>query len=146
MNNDNLIDLPEWLDDFNDEEGEELYAQWREIVFLLNGIVELALDSKNEMLICAAKQVINDAYVVGVKIRSSEAGNIYILKMENAAIIRQLAQGIPSALLLLTEDSIIDQPYIQVLRSEINKFRKLYVEWISTFEKDDIVDEWGLFI
>lgn len=32
----------------------------------------------------------SDAFEVAVKIRSSESGNLYIIRMENAAIIRKM--------------------------------------------------------
>ncbi len=166
MNADNLSDLPEWDEDRFDmrgEEGEEwkpnptrdackaLYQKWREVMFLLNGIlnpVEETSDDSTEALMFAdtARMLIGDAHMVGVKIMSSEAGGLYIMRMENAAIIRQLAQGIATNLLLFTEEDTIDEQHIIVVRNEIQEFRKLFIAWVNTFEKDEFEDEWGLFV
>jgi hypothetical protein len=42
-----------------------------------------------------------------------------------------------------------DKDYIKVLRTEMEEFRKLYNDWVKSFDemdKDDYTDEWGLFI
>ena len=98
------------------------------------------------MLRDTARDLFTDAHIVGAKIMSSEAGGIYVIRMENAAIIRKLAQGIASCLLLFIEDADVDESYVQVVRNEISEFRKLFIEWVKTFEKDEFTDEWGLFV
>ncbi len=162
MNSDHFSDLPDWDDEIffldEDEEGEEwkpnptreacktLYLKWKEIVFLLKGILAPILENEEDSFEKHnAGDLIGDAYIVGAKIKSSEAGGIYVLRMENAAIIRKNAQGIASGLLLLLEEDSIDEKHIKVLRSEIDNFRQLFIEWVSTFEKDEFKDEWGLF-
>ena len=165
MNTDNLSDLPDWndADYMAGEEGEEwkpnptreackvLYKQWQQIMFLLKGIVLPIMEKPEDSIEAAmdidmARELHGDAYIVGSKIKSSEAGNIYILRMENAAIIRKLAQGIASGLLLFEMDDSADESHIRVVRDEIDKFRKLFVKWVNTFEKDEFTDEWGLFV
>lgn len=66
--------------------------------------------------------------------------------MENAAIIRQLAQGVYTNLLFLNDEPYMDEDYINIVRKEIKQFRYLFVKWVNTFTKDDVEDEWGLFI
>jgi len=167
MNTDDLSDLPDWDDELlsfdEDGEGEEwkpnltretckaMYAQWQQVMFLLKGILQPVMEQSEttieaSMEIDAARNLQGDAYIVGAKIRSSEAGNIYILRMENAAVIRQLAQGIATGLLLFTKEDVVDESYIGVVRGEIDKFRLLFIEWVRTFEKDEFSDAWGLFI
>ena len=167
MNFDNFSDLPDWDEGrfiFEDEEGDEwkpnptrnaceaLYKQWQQVMFLLKGILLPIITEKYEssieasMDIDTARCLHGDAYIVGAKIRSSEAGNMYTLRMENAAIIRQLAQGIATGLLSFVEDDSADEKYIKVVRAEIDSFRKLFVAWVDTFEKDEFKDEWGLFV
>ena len=167
MDFDNLSDLPAWDTGrfpIEEEEGEEwkpnptriackaLYEQWRQVMFLLKGILVPIITEKIEnsieaaMDIDTARSLHGDAYIVGLKIRSSEAGNIYTIRMENAAIIRQLAQGIATGLLSFMEDDSADESYIMVVRAEIDKFRGLFIKWVNTFEKDEFKDEWGLFV
>ena len=168
MNTDDLHDLPEWDETryiFEEDEAEEdewkpdltraackaLYNQWREVMFVLKGILMPIMEQEETSIeiamdIDAARQLHGDAYIVGAKIRSSEAGNIYILRMENAAVIRQLAQGIATGLLAFVEDEAVDENYIKIVRAEIDKFRMLFMAWVKTFEKDEFVDAWGLFV
>ena len=167
MNADNLSDLPEWDDDrlnfgIEEDEGEgwkpnptreackALYRQWREVMFVLKGILNpiLEMDEKEDemMLVDCARMILTDAHIVGAKIMSSEAGGIYIIRMENAAIIRQLAQSVATSLLLFVEEDTIDNQYIEVVRNEVQKFRLLFIKWVKTFEKDEFTDEWGLFV
>lgn len=166
MNFDKLSDLPDWEDDnFNDDdvEGEEwkpnptrdackaLYQQWQQVMIVLNGV----LDSMNP----AEKEdgfppdywedhkamLLGDAYQVGAKIKSSEAG-LYTIRMENASIIRKNAQFIKSAMLTMIAEEVIEEAHGYVIREEIDKFRELFKVWVSTFQKDEYEDEWGLFV
>jgi hypothetical protein len=166
MNSDKFMDLPDWDDErlksYDDSDGEgwkpnltraackALYARWQAVVFLLNGIIDPFIgkeDTDDSMLGFAARDMCTNAYIVGVKIMSSEAGNSYTLRMENAAIVRQCAQGIATGLLLFaTEASDVDGSYVTVVRAEIDQFRLLFIQWVNTFERDEFTDSWGLFI
>ena len=159
-----FTDLPDWDDqEFHSEEdeGEEwkpnptreacrtLYAKWQEVFFVLKGIMAPFLENgaeKDSMLAETAGDLIGDAHIVAVKIKSSEAAGIYVCRMENAAIIRKTAQGISSGLLLFVEDYDIDESHLLVVRNEITAFRQLFIQWINTFEKDEFTDDWGLFL
>ncbi|HMR85350.1 MAG TPA: hypothetical protein PKE30_19535, partial [Niabella sp.] len=112
MRIDKLNDLPDWEDDpfgREDQKGEEwkpnptreackaLYQKWREIVTMLNGALENDSREENDPAASFAaynkQMVLSDAFEVGAKIKSSEAGGIYVLRMENATIIRKNAQS-----------------------------------------------------
>ena len=125
--------------------------QWQQVMIVLNG----ALDS----MIVEEKEdgfppdywedhkgmLLGDAYQVAVKIKSSEAG-LYIIRMENASIIRKNAQFIKSSMLTMMSEKVIEKAHGQIIRDEIDKFRELFKIWVSTFQKDECEDEWGLFI
>ena len=66
--------------------------------------------------------------------------------MENASIIRKLAQEIVSTLLLFAEEADADQDHFEVVRNEFSAFRKMFITWVGTYEKDEFTDEWVLFI
>jgi hypothetical protein len=160
----NLNELPEWDDDdeLEDKDGEEwkpnptydackvLYKKWNEIMMMLNGALgglkELPDEDEVNFVTSRMAMILGDAYEVGAKIQSSEAGGIYIIRMENAAIIRKNAQTVRSFILTLMIEGEIDEEHGEIIRNEINQFRKLYKHWLSTFEKDEFEDEWGLFI
>ncbi|GAB3432557.1 hypothetical protein [Niabella aquatica] len=167
MRIDTLSDLPDWEDDpfgREDEEGEEwkpnptreackaLYLKWKEIVMMLNGVLETGGDKEDtedltelSYLTAHKQMLLGDAYETGAKIRSSEAGGIYVLRMENAAIIRKNAQHIASSLLLFGTEDQVDDHYVELIRTEIDQFRELFKAWVNTFEKDEYTDDWGLF-
>jgi hypothetical protein len=166
MNFDHLSDLPEWDDDeFKDEDDEgegwkpnptkdacrNLYQQWQQVMIVLNG----AFDSMNieekeggfppDYWEDHKGMILGDAYQVAVKIKSSEAG-LYIIRMENASIIRKNAQFIKSSMLTMMSESVIEEDYVKIIRNEIDKFRELFKAWVATFQKDEYEDEWGLYI
>lgn len=163
MNLDSLNDLPDWEDehfnDFGDNEGEEwkpnptreackaLYKQWQQVVTMLRAAFESGNFSEDDEMNKDWKAMtLGDAFLVGAKLRSSEAGNIYVLRMENAAIIRKNAQSVASSLLSFMVEGLIEEKYAMAIRVEIDTFRELFKHWISTFVKDEYEDEWGLFV
>ena len=85
-----------------------------------------------------------DAYEVAAKIKSSEAG-LYIIRMENAAIIRKNAQFIKISTNGFILEDLMEPQHCQIIRDEIDRFRELFRIWVSSFEKDEFEDEWGLF-
>ena len=166
MDYDKLSNLPEWDDDDfrdEDEEGEEwkpnptrdackaLYQQWQQVMIVLNGALDsMKIEEKEDGFPADywedhAGMILGDAFQVAVKIKSSEVG-LYTIRMENASIIRKNAQFIKSSMLTLMGEEVIEEAHGQVIRDEIDKFRELFKLWVSTFEKDEYEDEWGLFI
>ena len=166
MNTDHLSDLPEWDDDDfkdEDEEGEgwkpnptrdacrDLYRQWQQVMIVLNATLELmVIEEKEDGFLPDYWQdhkamLLGDAFQIAVKIKSSEAG-LYTIRMENASIIRKNAQFIKSSMLTMISEEVIEKAHGYVIREEIDKFRELFKVWVSTFQKDEYEDEWGLFI
>jgi hypothetical protein len=165
MRNDDFNELPPWEDDEFDEddEGENwkpnptkeackaMYAQWNEVMTVLRAGLESLEEAKEEGLFDKEHiedfkgSLLGDAFEVAVKIRSSESG-MYIIRMENASIIRKNAQYIKISTNGLLADGLMSAEYRQVIRNEIDTFRELFKAWVRTFEKDEFEDEWGLFI
>ncbi len=165
MDINNLSDLPDWDDEklssFNDDEGEgwkpnptrdlckKLYKQWQQVIFLLRGVLDPFAEmeeSEDDFLQVTSSEMLQDAYITALKIRTSESGSLYTMRMENASIIRQLAQGISSTLLLFLADEKIEHEHVYFIRQEIDKFRNIFIEWVASFQKDEFTDQWGLFI
>jgi len=118
MNLDRLNGLPEWDDDDEfdrlgeDSEGEgwtpnptpdackAMYKKWNEVMTMLHGALGTEDDDEGDKTDDGfyAKghkaMIFSDAFQTAAKIRSSEAGGMCILRMENAAIIRKNAQYI----------------------------------------------------
>ncbi len=165
MGFDNISGLPDWEEDAfrdDDDEGEgwkprpttdackAMYEQWKQVMIVLKGALESPGAEKgnsgdeDDFGEDYKQMILGDAYEVAVKIKSSEAG-LYMIRMENACIIRKNAQSIKSSMLMLIEEGVIEEAHGAVIREEIDHFRKLFRDWVSTFEKDEFGDEWGLF-
>lgn len=165
MKIDDLNELPEWDDhEFDDDkEGETwkpdptrdackaMYQQWNMVMTVLkasfDSLKEPGGDTmfSKEMLEDQIAMLTGDAYKVAVKIKSSETG-LYIIRMENAAIIRKNAQYIYISTNGFMEDGLMEPQHRQIIRDEIDRFRELFKTWVATFKKDEYEDEWGLFI
>ena len=163
---DNLSSLPEWDDEgfrkIENEDGDEdlsndinykacktLYNQWREVMAGINGLFSYAQQSADlpEILLQSQKEsTLNDAYQVAVKLKSSAGLDLYVLKMENAAIIRKNAMSIYTQIGSMATMGFIEEDHASAVRSDIDKFRLLFITWINTFEKDEFEDEWGFFV
>jgi len=89
--------------------------------------------------------ILSDAYLVGAKIRGAEAGDMYILRMENASFIRSAAQIVYIHMSSLKMQGLAEASHTNAVRREIEKFRTYFKEWVASFEKDEFKDEWGLF-
>lgn len=168
MNNDDLNDLPEWDDqEFGDDEDNDgegwkpnptrdackaMYQQWGSVMTVLKAAFDSLKEPTDEedllgkeMMDDHVAMVMSDAYEVAVKIKSSEAG-LYIIRMENAAIIRKNAQFIKISTNSFMLEGMMEPIHRQVIRDEIDRFRELFKTWVSTFKKDEFEDEWGLFV
>ncbi len=166
MRIDDLNELPDWNDNefrYESDEGEEwkpnttralckaMYVQWNHVMTVLKA----ALDSMKEPgeensfgkdhIEDMKSMLLGDGHEVAAKIRSSEAG-LYIIRMENAAIIRKNAQFIKISTNGFVPGDLMDEQHRLFIREEIDRFRELFKEWVASFEKDDCEDEWGLFI
>ena len=143
MNYDHLSDLPDWDDDEfkdEDEEGEEwkpnptrdackeLYKQWQQVMIVLNGALDSMVIEEKEDGFPAdywedhKAMLLGDAFQIAAKIKSSEAG-LYIIRMENASIIRKNAQFIKSSMLTMMSEEVIEKTHGQIIRDEIDKFQ-----------------------
>ena len=155
--------LPDWEESLPEEEGEAwktiqlkstgkaLYLKWQEIFGLIIGIIgdpsEMAESSSTETYeMCTRRFIYENAMIIAPKIRSASLVNMYILQMENASIIRtnciQMMEQIGYGVL----SDFIEPNYKEIIDEEMIQFRILFKNWIATFKRDDIGDEWGLFI
>jgi hypothetical protein len=155
----------EWKDKLKNERAEKLYNKWKEIDYLIEAIwdkwdlsapeteeKESDKPEENEDDFSLPKEMIEwhreemgrNSSIIPAKISGAEAGDLYILRMENAAIIRKAAMDVYLDCHVL-EEGVADEQDVELLRSEINQFRQLFIEWVNGFEKDEYEDEWGLF-
>ena len=117
-----------------------------EIVKLAEGLDKL-IPEDNEYLQATRGFMLENAFVIPAKIAGAEGGNLYDLRMENAAIIRKAARELSvQAGALRYEKGINANDYISLIRNEIDNFRELFVDWVAGFDKNEYIpDSWGLF-
>ncbi len=116
-------------EDFDDEDAEELDEE---------DIKTFAEHYKGMMM--------EDVMVINAKLRGAEAVDLYSQRMENAVVIKIHAVSLLTATSGLKMMGLSNNKYLQLLRDEIEVFRKLFVEWVTSFDKtNDIPDDWGLF-
>jgi hypothetical protein len=90
--------------------------------------------------------ILENAYLVPAKIKGAMVMEYYSLMMENAVIIKVNICQLREQLWACKEFHGLEQQYIDVLRNEIDDFRKIFINWIASFDKkNDLPDEWHLF-
>lgn len=80
------------------------------------------------------------------QIKVSLAVDVFSLMMENAVIIKVNMMELKDQLWACEHIENIEVKYLQVLQNEIEVFKKIFVEWVTSFDKaSDLPDEWHLF-
>jgi len=166
MDIDNLNFLPPWRDDDfsdDDDEGEEwkrkegreaakaLYIKWRELFALIFAFTENLANEPEEGIPETHEQVTQkliyeNAMIIAPKIMGAAVVDMYILRMENAAIIRTNARQLMEQVSFSVLMGFADESYKNVIKQGMDEFRLLFRDWVATFQKDEFEDEWGLFI
>ena len=151
-----MIDFDDFEDfdeeEFDDSEKEDLDAHRKlpvfqkaeQIALITKALIDTIEDEKDELQVKGL--MLENAFVLGAKIAGAEGADIYSIRIENAVIIKHHARELLAQTSLCKQLNLCDPDYLQLLRSELEEFRKLFVQWVSTFDKsNDIEDEWGIF-
>ena len=121
--------------------------QKAELLFQLVESLAASLPEDNELLQSMKEIMRADAMMLPAKIAGAEAGNIYSIRMQNAAIIRFHAMNLYTQVggLSLYDESI-DTSFTKLIRTEIENFKLLFIDWVNGFDKSDYIwDDWELF-
>lgn len=165
MDLDKLNFLPEWNDDNFDDEDEEgegwkkkeerqaakaLYLKWRDTFGLIYAFADNLAPDPEEGSPDTHEQftkslIFENALIIGPKLIGAMAVDLYILKMENAAIIRTNSRQLMEQVSFAVLSEFAEEDYKNVIEDSMDEFRVLFKEWVTTFKKDDIEDDWGLF-
>jgi hypothetical protein len=122
-----------------------IFKKGEEIQEVIRRISDLIPDD-DEMLQHTKGYMLHDASMLTVKIAGAEAGELYDIKMEAAAMVRKAARD-----LLLHNHSLEMYgfeytEYYDIVRKLIEEYRLLFIAWIDSFDPwDYIIDRWGLF-
>lgn len=170
MNLDTLNPFPEWEDEqYDNDDGDEwkstlknerakkLYNQWIQVFMLVEGLCDSltpttgeeegsdGMPVSKEYLEHLKEMMMADATIIPAKISGAEAGDLYVLRMENAAIIRKAANDVYIQCSSFRMMGVAKNDELDAVRNEIDIFRASFKEWVNGFEKDEFEDEWGLF-
>jgi uncharacterized protein YecA (UPF0149 family) len=85
-------------------------------------------------------------FIVAPKIIGAAGIDEYVLKMENASIIRNNCRELMEQVNFTAMVGAGEEEYAAAIEREMDIFRELFKTWVATFRKDEYEDEWGLFI
>lgn len=118
----------------------------QELVSALRAFYEEAEVDKNSPLEMQLDMIYENSLIIPAKIAGAEGGDIYDIRMENAAIIRKAAREISVTLGYLDLGRLEENEYTDLIRIEIENFKVLFREWVKTFDPwNYVLDDWGLF-
>jgi len=121
-----------------------LMKKAKEIVSLTHALVGSLDEARRELY---GGMMMEDAMVMSAKFAGAEGVNDYILKMENATIIKVHARHLNSMTYQLAMEETHAEEHLDLLREAIEEFKTLFVEWVNGFDPTDKYDDgWGLFI
>ena len=116
-----------------------------QIFDVVNGIVETFSNSDDisshykEVMVSNVRKLRNG-------IVAAEDATYFSTKMENAVLVKVAAQNLLAQEAGLSLLNLAAPAYLKVLRDEVEEFREKSLEWISTFDrKNDMDDGWNLF-
>ncbi len=121
-----------------------LMKKANEIVSLTHALVGSLDEARKELY---GGMMMEDAMVMSAKFAGAEGVNDYILKMENATVMKVHARHLNSMTYQLAMEETHAEEHLQLLREAIDEFRTLFVEWVKGFGTADRYDDgWGLFV
>ena len=122
-----------------------LYKKGKEIVELVRQIADLISDDDDHLKF-VKEFMLEDAYMLTSKIANAEGGDLYDIRMENAAIIRKSARDLMLQNHSLEMFGFEYVEYYSMVRDLIEEYRLLFIDWVAGFDKwNYTVDSWGLF-
>jgi hypothetical protein len=102
---------------------------------------------EDDMAAAYCELMMEDAMIIPAKIAGSQVDD-YILKMENATVIKMHARSLLTKTSGARELGLTDMRYLQLLRDELEEFRLLFRDWVKSFESgvSKEPDGWGMFV
>ena len=146
-------------ENFKNESDDRNSENWKPVKFFGNELFKKGIDILNlTRTICdvlpvdehaeITKQLMmENAMLVTSKIKGAMAiDEVYSLVMENAVIIKVNICQLKDQLWACNAIHEVEQKYLDVLNDEIESFKKIFIQWVGSFDKEnDLPDEWHLF-
>jgi hypothetical protein len=122
-----------------------IYLKGQEIFEITAKIIDLIPES-DEILSHVKGMMLEDAAMLTVKVSGAEAGDLYDIRMENAAIIRKAARDLGTHCTTLKLYGFTDTQYLDLIREALEAYKILFREWVQGFDPwNYLLDDWGLF-
>ena len=119
-----------------------IFKKAEEIRKITEAIVKSIPREKDRFMVRG--MMLENSMIIGAKIAAAEGGDLYVLRMECAVLIKLAARELQVRTNTLRSEKLCPEEYIQLLRDEIDQFRLLFIEWVSGFDKTNgREDEWG---
>ncbi|MDN3669052.1 hypothetical protein QWY93_06910 [Echinicola jeungdonensis] len=135
-------------DDFNNEQERikrhPVMRKAQDILELTQALVGVLDEQAKEMY---GSFMMEDATLICGKFAGAEGVDDYILKMENAVIMKVHARHLNSMTYSVAMVDTHSEEHLQLLRDAINDFKMLFVDWVKDFDPSKKFDDgWGLFL
>lgn len=117
------------------------------LIYQLVESLMASLPEEDEYIQDTKELIRADAMIIPAKIAGAEGGDLYSIRMQNAALIREHAMHLYVQVgSLRFHESYKDLEYVKLIRKEIDEFRVLFLDWVNSFDTNNhIWDDWGLF-
>ena len=121
-----------------------LMKKGHELVSLTHAIVGSLDEARRELY---GGMMMQDATLICSKFANAEGISDYVLKMENATIMKVHARHLHSMTYQLAMEETHAEEHLNLLRELIGEFKVLFIEWVKSFDPSDRYDDgWGLFV
>jgi hypothetical protein len=128
----------------NDYQQKPVYKIAYEIVKTTKAIIESIDEQRDSMNLRSL--MLQNAMTIPAKIAGAEAVDVFSIKIENAVLIKISARELQSYVALCKQLNLNNPKYLNILEMEIDDFRQVFNNWVSSFEPEvDIDDGWRLF-
>lgn len=162
---DQMDDFNAWYENLSEEEKAEmqreadvkwakmenhpLYKKAEEIVVIVDSIIDSLPEEERDF----HEPVRESAMMLAPKFAGAYDSDMWLLTMQNAAIMRYHAQYVATGTygFNITGESRVDGRYLELLRKEMQEYQVLFNEWMETVHalpRDPEMDEddWGVFV
>jgi hypothetical protein len=121
-----------------------VYQKAEEIRDLTRRIIDSIDDERVRVI--HMNTMLEDSIIIPERIAAAEAVDDYVLKMENAIVVKIHARSLQNQSASLLFEGALPGEYLTLLRKEIETFRQLFKSWTKTFNASEKKDDgWGLF-
>ncbi|MCS5491207.1 hypothetical protein [Algoriphagus limi] len=120
-----------------------LMKKAKEIVGLTRALVGSLDEARKELY---GSIMMEDAMVMSAKFAGAESIPDYVIKMEKATLMKIHAKSLNSMTYQLAMEETHAEEHLELLRTAIEEYRKLFIEWIKGFDPNQKFDDgWGIF-